>query len=66
MKRASYRDAVDFIAFNDNAGDEDLPEAIEGYASTVLVASIFDVPVIKVATDVYKYRIKRGITQPVE
>ena len=55
MKRASYRDAVDFIAFNDSSDDED-PESIAGYMTVVLVASIFGVESIRVARDVARLR----------
>lgn len=59
MKRASYRDAVDFIAMNDNAGDGEaaLEEAeVIGYASVLLVASIFGVEQDRVARDVVRLR----------
>lgn len=60
MKRASYRDAVDWIAQNDESGSEDTPEQISGYASVVLVADLFDVDSIKVAGAVYNKRIALG------
>lgn len=52
MKRASYRDAVDFIAQNDAAGDGDGEDAIAGYLSSRLVAEIFGVDPAAVARDV--------------
>lgn len=58
MKRASYRDAIDFIALNDEAGTDDGPEEIYGYTSVLLVACIFAVDQHKVAADVHKYRQK--------
>lgn len=57
MKRASYRDAVDFIACNDEALETD-PEAMQGVATVVLVASIFGVETDKVAKDVVRLRQK--------
>ena len=57
MKRAGYRDAIDFIAFNDEALSRDL-EQIGFLATTVLVASIFDVPIEKVALDILRLREK--------
>lgn len=57
MKRASYRDGVDFIAQNDEVADMD-PESIQGFISTQLVAQLFDVPTFRVATDVVRLRKK--------
>lgn len=56
MKRASYREAVQWIAANDSAGDELTEEDCGGLVSSVLVADIFDVPSDKVGADVYKAR----------
>lgn len=58
MKRASYREAVAWIALNDGNGDVDRLDArdIVGMISIALIADIFDVPQIKVATDVVLYR----------
>ena len=61
MKRAGYRDAIDFIAFNDEARSRDV-EQIGFLATTVLVASIFDVPIEKVANDVLRLREKDDAT----
>jgi hypothetical protein len=57
MKRASYREAVRWIAFNDEPSETDA-ESIEGYISTLLIADIFDVDPSKVAKDVLKERNK--------
>lgn len=57
MKRASYRHAVDFIALNDNPADGADVNEIDGYATTMLVSDIFDVPVERVAKDVARVRI---------
>ena len=58
MKRASYRDAIDWIAQNDSAGDSDAldPEAAMYLVSSVLVADIFDVPSERVGRDVVRRR----------
>lgn len=55
MKRASYRDAIDFIAQNDEPLELD-EGAMSGYASVVLIASIFDVESERVARDVVRLR----------
>jgi len=58
MKRASYRDAIDWIAQNDSAGDDghDDPEIVATLVSSVLVADIFDVPTERVGRDVVRRR----------
>jgi hypothetical protein len=58
MKRASYRDAIDWIARNDGAGDADALDAREcgSLLSAVLVADIFDVPSDKVGADIARRR----------
>lgn len=70
MKRASYREAIDWIARNDNAGDDmpleiypdaeanaEIRGAIRGYISTSLVADLFGVDTDRVARDVVRARI---------
>jgi len=59
MKRASYRDAIDWIAQNDSPADDDALDAnaVQYLVSSVLVADIFDVPNEKVGKDVVKRRI---------
>jgi hypothetical protein len=58
VKRASYRDAVDWIAQNDSAGDagHDDPETVASLVSSVLVADIFDVPAERIGRDVVRRR----------
>ena len=58
MKRASYRDAIDWIAQNDSAGEDDAldPEAAGSLVSAVLVADIFRVPSEKVGADIVRRR----------
>ena len=58
MKRASYREAVQWIAFNDNAGNGDTQEEVAMYITVLLIADIFDVEPDKVASDVCKVREK--------
>lgn len=60
MKRASYRNAVYWIAANDGRGDrlaEDV-DHVSGLVTTKLVADLFDVTDEKVATDIVKLRDK--------
>ena len=59
MKRASYRDAIDFIAWNDEALELD-EEIVSGLATVLLVASIFGVDTTRVARDVVRLRKRDG------
>ena len=64
VKRASYRDAVDFIAWNDEPGigaDAKTIEIVAELVTVTLVASIFAVELTKVAKDVIKLRLEKGI-----
>lgn len=64
MKRASYRDAIDYIACNDEPTEMN-PEDVNGFATVQLVSQIFDVPSEKVAADIVKLRKKtEDTTQP--
>ena len=68
-KRASYREGVEWIALNDNAGDDD-PEKcgtdgeaqremignIAGYISTLLLADLFGADPAMVAHDIFRKR----------
>jgi hypothetical protein len=60
MKRASYREAVAWIAFNDGNGDtERLDEKHCAYlTSTCLIADLFGVPNERVGKDIVRYRAK--------
>jgi hypothetical protein len=60
LKRASYRDAIDFVVCNDESAELD-PEAVKSLASVLLVASIFGTTIEKVAADVVRYRRKNGL-----
>lgn len=58
MKRASYREAIAWVANNDSAGEDDaLDETIASQLITAaLVADIFGVPDEKVGKDVVRFR----------
>jgi hypothetical protein len=59
--RASYRRAVEWIAANDNAGDNEDVDALSGYLSVLLVADLFDkFDSETVARDVYRERQRRA------
>ena len=56
MKRASIREAIEWIADNDDAATGPDVEAIDSYISTKLVADIFGLDSIEVAKRVAKVR----------
>lgn len=60
MKRASYKNAINFIAFNDGWGDKLAldPNYVRGFVSVILISKIFDIKPEKVALDVVKLRLK--------
>lgn len=66
MRRASYREAVDWIAQNDSAGDCDACEepVVAAYPTTVLVADIFGLDAQRVARDVVRRRRQLERAQP--
>lgn len=55
MRAKGYVFAIEWIAYNDEPGDED-PEAISGYISTGLVADLFDKPRSIVTLDILSIR----------
>lgn len=55
MKRASYREGVEWIALNDDVEERD-QERLTGYISVALLADIFCVEREKVARDVARKR----------
>jgi hypothetical protein len=61
MKRASYREAVAWIAMNDGDGDTERldPEHCSSLVSTCLIADIFQVPQERVGQDIVRYRAKK-------
>jgi hypothetical protein len=61
MKRASYKDAIDWIAYYDSAGigPDSLDETlVSELITSTLIADIFDVPPEKVGRDVVRRRNK--------
>lgn len=63
MKRASYREAVEWVAHNDSAGEDSAgdPEEVQYLVSALLVADIFDVPPLRVGTDIVRKRRQLGL-----
>lgn len=63
MKRASYREAIDWIANNDSAGDPNAgdPDSAGHLVSSVLIADIFDVSTERVGRDIVRARVRLGI-----
>lgn len=61
MKRASYRDAIRWIALNDSAGDDDAldPVVVSELITSCLVADVFGVSTERVGIDVVRKR-KQG------
>lgn len=60
MKRASYRHAIEWIAHNDSAGDDDAsdPAIVAELVSSALVADIFGIDTERVGRDVVRFRDK--------
>ena len=59
MKRASYREAIAWIAHNDNAGNGDSEEDVAGYVTVALVSDIFWKGEAEVAAAVMRVRNTR-------
>lgn len=59
MNRASYREAIDWIARNDSGADPSAlnPETVGDLVTSCLVADVFDVERIKVGRDIVRRRI---------
>lgn len=57
MKRASYREAVEWIAMNDDNAETD-PEVVRYQVTVLLVADLFRLEAERVARDVLRYRAK--------
>ena len=57
MKHASYRNGIDWIAFNDEPECDD-PNEIAGFISSILLAELFGVTNERVAADVIRLRKK--------
>jgi len=56
VKRASYWEGVEYIACNDNPGDDEPADVLAGYISVVMLAVPFKVERERVAADVAKFR----------
>lgn len=66
MKRASYREAIAWIAWNDDLGSNDSlnATACAEMISCCLVADLFGVPAARVGGDVVAYRVKEKACEP--
>lgn len=60
-RRPTYRDAVLWVAHEDDAGGGADPETVASYVSTVLVADLFGADPEDVAADVVRERRKAGL-----
>lgn len=60
MKRASYREAIAWIALNDDPGSSDAydPKEVGRMISSHLVADLFGVDNEKVGKDIVRFRLK--------
>lgn len=58
MKRAGYREAIAWIALNDDPGSPDSlePDVVAAYVSSCLVADLFGVERERVGRDVVRFR----------
>lgn len=65
MKRASYREAIDWVAQMDSAGDDDAldPEVVGNLITAILVADIFGVESERVGKDVVRRRMVLNATK---
>jgi len=57
MKRASYRNGIDFVAQNDECMQTD-PEMMTGQPTVILMSELFGVSVERVIADVLTLREK--------
>lgn len=56
MKRASYKEAINWIAYNDCPDDK----YSLGHITSCLIADLFEVDIVKVLTDVFKVKEKEN------
>lgn len=65
MKRASYRAAIAWIAENDSDGDHERLEIqhVAELVTSLLVADIFDVDVVRVGRDVVAQRRRNDASE---
>jgi len=63
MRRASYRNAIDWIAEMDSAADDGADDrfTVSELVTSQLIADIFGVDPLKVGADVVRARKKKGI-----
>ena len=67
VKRASYREAIAWIAENDSGGEDALDEVpVSELVTSSLVADLFCVDAARVGRDVVRYRVKSGRWQRVK
>lgn len=57
LKRASYREAVEWIALNDEPSNPDVEELL----SVALIADIFGATTERVAADIIRYREQNDV-----
>jgi O-glycosyl hydrolase len=62
MKRASYRDGIQWIAQNDEPGEMD-PDCVAGFISVALLADLFGKDQAQVAADVVRVRVREAAQQ---
>ena len=55
-KRPGYREAVEWIALNDNSGYGDNEEDVASYMTTHLISDIFGKPEEELAADIMRVR----------
>lgn len=60
LKRASYREAIEWIALNDEPSCRD-PEWLPTTVTALLIADIFGADPARVGRDVLRYRIKHDV-----
>jgi hypothetical protein len=51
-----YKRLVQWIALNDNDGEDEEPKELAGYLTVTMIAHCFDLRNAQVAEDVYKLR----------
>jgi hypothetical protein len=58
MKRASYREAIEWIAINDSSGEDTAMDAeeVQHLVTSALVADLFEVDQFKIGKDVVRKR----------
>lgn len=62
-KKATYGEAIVWIAFNDETANRTDPTLVEGSISALLVADLFDVDPRRVAQDVIEVRAQEDANE---